>query len=190
MTIKLKDDPVFLLASLCLFFPIGLIFLIRSELQKAKKWLIGTIGLFVFTAFLTLAFLNQPHPVDASQFQLIVTRETLSVGQSGGFTIANDHQYITDYRIEQSNDTLKLQDSIYTAIKPGKCTLTATFSGIEKTVEITVNDNTKTDSIVLASPQGERYHIDSAKHAGKKALKMTEEEALLSGKTPCKICYK
>ncbi len=190
MNMKLKDDPVFLLVSLCLFFPIGLIILICSNISRLKKWLIGMIGLFVFTAFLSLALLNQPRPIDASQFQLIVTRETLSVGQSGGLIIANDHQYITDYKIVPSNDTIKLQGSIYTAIKPGKCTITATFSGIKKNVEITVNDNTKTDCIVLASPSGERYHVTTAKHAGKKVVEMTEEEALLSGKTPCKTCYK
>ncbi len=190
MNKKIIDDPVFLLASLCLFFPIGLMFLIRSDLYKSKKWLIGAIGLFVFTAFLSLALLNRPRPVDPSQFQLIVTRETLSVGQSGGIIIANDDQYVTDYTINPSNDVIKVQDSAYTANKPGKCTLNVTFLGIEQSIEITVNDNTQTDSVVLASPKGERYHLPTAKHAGKKAVEMTEEEALLSGKTPCKSCYK
>lgn len=190
MDLKLKDEPIFLIAALCVFFPIGLIFLICSERSSKFKWFAGFGGCLIFCCLLSFAFLGQPKEVDPSTFQVSITRETLSVGQSGGLLITNGDQYCTSYDIIAENDVLAVKNNLYTAQKPGKCTLTVSFGEETRTIEILVNDEPGTDSTVLASPTGERYHLITAAHAGKKAVKMTEEDALQSGKSPCKNCFK
>lgn len=190
METKLKDEPVFLIAVLCIFFPVGFILLLRAELRPKIKWLLGILGGIVFAAFLSLALLNRPVPVDPADFQVSVTREVLSVGQSGGFIVANSNEYYTDFSVEAENDVLAVSENLYTAVKPGYCTLTISFANEVRTVTIQVQEGPGTDSDVLASPSGERYHLLTAKHAGNHAVKMTEEEALRSGKTPCKNCFK
>lgn len=190
MKIKFKDEPVFVVAALCICFPIGIILLIKSAFSAKCKWFMGTISAIVFTALLSLGLVGHITPSDPANFQLTATRTTLSVGQSGGFIITNGNEYYTDYTVSPENDVLELNHNLYTAVKPGHCTLTATFENETRTIEITVDDAPATDSIVLTSPNGERYHLQTANHAGKRAVEMTEEEALRSGKTPCKNCYK
>lgn len=189
MKSKLKNEPVFLGAALCLFFPAGLFFLVRSELKVQIKWLLGTAGLFVFTLLLSLAFFHTPSTIDLSKIQLHITRETLTVGQSGGFVLTDGATYRTDYTAHSNDECISLNGSAYTAIKPGKALLTVSFEDEIRTIEITVQEGAGTDTFVLASPSSERYHSTNAKHAGKKAVTMTEEEALRSGKTPCKTCF-
>lgn len=190
MNTKLKNEPIFLIASLCLFFPIGLIFLIKSEIKKPFKWIIASVGALIFIGLLSLASLYRPQSVDPNLFVVSVTRNTLSPGQSGGLIVTNDQKYYTDYTVKAENDVLKLNGSVYTAHRPGECTLTVTFDDQTRTVKIKVNDTPGTNHIISASPNGTRYHLVTAKHAGKKAVEMTEEDALMSGKTPCKTCFK
>lgn len=189
MPTKLKDEPIFVLAALCVFFPIGLVLLFRSELNTRFKWLLGSIGCVVFAGLLTLAVLNRPSPVNLEEIQVSVTRETLSVGQSGGFIVGSGNEYCTEFTVEAENDILSVSDNLYTAVKPGTCTLQICFEDQVRTVTICVQEGPGTDQIVLASPSAERYHQINAKHAGKHAVEMTEEEALQSGKTPCKTCF-
>ncbi|MBQ8894286.1 MAG: hypothetical protein IJ043_07750 [Clostridia bacterium] len=186
---KLKNEPVFIAATLCLFFPIGLFFLLRSELKGKSKCFIGICGGMIFLALLSPALLNRPKPVDPADFHLIVTRPTLSVGQSGGFIITNGKEYYTDFTAETENNLIKVHNNLYTAVQPGICTLKVTFEDEVRTVTLEVADGPGTDTLVLTSPSGERYHLTTAKHAGKRAVEMTEEEALRSGKSPCKTCY-
>ncbi len=190
MDTKLKNEPVFLIAALCIFFPVGLIFLIRSDIKRSTKWLLAAVCGTIFILLLSLALLGRPHPIDPSSFDVAITRETLSPGQSGGLIVTNGDQYYTAYSVTTDNNVLQADGSIYTAVKPGRCTLTVTFEEEVRTVNIEVKDQPGTNSAVLASPGGERYHLTTAVHAGKKAVEMTEEDALMSGKTPCKTCYK
>ncbi len=189
MKSKIKNEPVFLFTALCLFFPFALILLLRSELKRSLKYLLGTLSLFVFITLLSLAVLQPSKNIDLSQMQLCITRETLSVGQSGGLIISDGTTYCTDYTVHTAGNCLEINGITYTAISPGKERIIVVFKDITRTVEITVTDEVKTDTPVFASPGGERYHRSDAKHAGKKAVIMTEEEALQSGKTPCKSCY-
>ena len=185
---KLKNEPVFLLAALIVFFPAGLFFLLRSELPAKRKCLLGSTGAIFFILLLIPAAIRSD-PVKAEDFQLHVTREELSVGQSGGFYITDGSVYCNAFSAAVDNDVLYLQDNLYTASRPGQCTLTVFFGEEERKIRITVNDEPGTGNTVLASPSGTRYHRATAAHAGSKAVEMTEEEALQSGKTPCKICY-
>lgn len=186
---KLKNEPIFLLAALIVFFPAGLFFLLRSELPAKRKCLLGSTGAIFFILLLIPAAAIRSDPVKAEDFQLHVTREELSVGQSGGFYITDGSVYCNAFSAAVDNDVLYLQDNLYTASRPGQCTLTVFFGEEERKIRITVNDEPKTGNTVLASPSGTRYHRAAAAHAGSKAVEMTEEEALQSGKTPCKICY-
>lgn len=190
MNIKLKDEPAFVTAALCLCFPIGLFLLIRSALSLKAKWLIGVAGGIAFSGLLTLALFGRSESIDLAKFELATTRTNLSVGQSGGFIITNGNEYCTDYTVFAENDVLTVNKNLYTANKTGNCTLTVMFENEVRTTVITVNDGPATNNLVLASPNGERYHLPTANHAGKSAIEMTEEEALQSGKTPCKNCYK
>jgi len=190
MDTKLKNEPLFLIASLCLFFPIGLIFLIKSEIKNPFKWILASGCALIFIGLLCLALLNRHQPVNPDLFDVSVTRNTLSPGQSGGLVVTYDQRYYTDYSVKAENDVLQLNGSVYTAHNPGECTLTVAFADQTRTARITVNDAPGTNRTILASPNGTRYHMPTAKHAGKKAIKMTEEDALLSGKTPCKTCFK
>ncbi len=190
MELKLKDEPLFLIAALCFFFPIGVIFLINSERSAKFKWIAGIGSCLVFLGMLSLALLTRPQAVDPAHFHVSVTRETLSVGQSGGFVITDGDRYCTAYTVATENSLLNVEDNLYTAVRPGICTLTISFGEEVRTVKIKIIEGQGTDSIVLSSPSSERYHLNTAKHAGKKAVEMTEEDALQSGKTPCKNCFR
>lgn len=190
MKIKFKDEPIFVTAALCICFPVGVILLIKSTISAKCKWIMGVIGGIFFAGLLSLGLIGRTPPSDPSSFQLTATRTTLSVGQSGGFIITNKNEYYIDYTVSPENDVLMVNKNLYTAVKPGLCTLSVTFENEIRTIKITVDNGPATDSIVLASPSGERYHLQTANHAGKRAVEMTEEEALRSGKTPCKNCYK
>ena len=186
---KMKNNTVFLLSALCICLPIGLVLLFISEKTKWAKILIATSGAIVFFTLLVPSILMRETLADPADFQPIVTRSELSVGQSGGLTLANDTHYHTDYKVVSSNDCLSVNNNIYTATKVGVCDLTIQFNDQIRTVTITINDNKMTDSIVYATPKGSRYHAN-LKHGGKNSIEMTEEDALQSGKTPCKICWK
>ena len=188
--LKLKDEPLFLIAALCLFFPIGLIFLIQSERSFKFKWSAGVGSCLCFLSLLSFALLNRPQDADPRRFQVSATRETLSIGQSGGFLVTDGSRYYTDYTVRAENELLHVEHNLYTALKPGICTLTISFGQEERTLKIIIKEGPATDSIVLSSPSSERYHLITAEHAGKKAVEMTEEDALQSGKTPCKNCFK
>ncbi len=190
METKLKNEPIFLLVSLCIFFPIGVVLLVRSDFKPTTKWLFAAICAPIFIGLLSLALLSRPQPADPDSFYVTVTRETLSPGQSGGLLVTNGIRYYTDFTVTAENDHLQADGSVYTAIKPGACTLTVTFENEVRTVNIYIKDEPSTNGAVLASPGGTRYHLPTAAHAGKRSVEMTEEEALMSGKTPCKTCYK
>ena len=186
---KFKNEPLFLIAALCIFFPIGLILLLRSEFSRKAKLIMSCCCSVIFISLLSLAFLYHQHKYDPNSFQVIATRTRLLVGQSGGLAVTNDDDYITDFSITSNSEALEVHDSVYTAKSAGECTLEVTFQGQTRTIDITVDDEIATDSPVYASPSGERYHSRKS-HGGKYAVEMTEEEALQSQKTPCKICYK
>ena len=186
---KFKNEPIFLIAALSLFFPIGLLFLFSSELSRSKKWVIGTCSLALFIGLLSLIFINLPQQHHPEEFNVVITRPKLSVGQSGGLAVTNGESYITDFSVQTDNGILDIHDSVYTAAAPGTCTLTVSFYEITHKIKITVLEGPSTESLVFASPTGERYHRNK-EHGGKYAVSMTEEEALRSDKTPCKICYK
>ncbi|MBQ7935616.1 MAG: hypothetical protein IJ333_04640 [Clostridia bacterium] len=185
---KLKNDPIFLLALLCLCWPIGLLLLIKSYHTVPHKWWMGICGAFIFIVLLTPAVINfakTPHPED---FDLTITRTTLSVGQSAGLAVTADDHYYNDFSVNVNNDVLSVHGNTFTAVKPGKCLLSVQFEQETRTAEITVNEEKRTDETVYASPTGQRYH-SSPNHAGSTVVILTEEEALQSGKTPCKICW-
>ena len=186
---KTYEHPVFLIASLCLFFPIGLIFLIISDHPAKKKVLMGLAGGLIFTALLTTAFIGLPKNDEITALELAVTKDRLTVGQSGGFSVHSSGDLITDFEVTASNDNILINDNVYTALKKGTTTIYITADDIKTTFTVTVVEGPVTDSIVYLSPTGSRYH-DSLTHAGKNAIEMTEEEALRTGKTPCQICYK
>lgn len=185
---KLKDNLTFLICALCVFFPIGLIFLILSDKRPWQKTVLSLMGAAVFAALLLPALIRSEAPIDPDAFEIIATRKTLTVGQSGGLAVANDTVYHTDFQVSPENECLEVKDNIYTAAKEGTCILTVSFRDQVRQIAITVTDGERTDETVYASPTGERYHANK-KHGGKNAVQMTEEEALCSNKTPCKICW-
>ena len=186
---NIKNHPLFISIALILFFPIGLIFLLLSDQSPKRKWLMGSIGLILFASILSLSFLFPPNGANIDDFDIIVTRDTLTVGQSGGLLISNDERYITDYTITSESDILLVNDNIYTAQRVGTSCLTISSNGIRKSVEIHVIEGESTLETVYASTSGKRYHKVKS-HAGKNAIDLTEEDALQSNKTPCSICYK
>ena len=190
MKIKLTDEPVFLAAVLVLFFPAGLILLIRADRPRLQKALLGVCGGVVFFLFLSLGIFLNPKPFGNEEPRLIVTRETLSVGQSGGFALISETQLEGNFRCSVSNACLQLNDSVYTAVSAGECVLTVEHCGKFHNKTIVIEKGPGTAATVLSSLSSERYHKESAHHAGKYAIRMSEEDALRSGKTPCKICYK
>ncbi len=185
---KLKNEPIFLIASLCIFFPIGIILLVRSEFSRLQKWLMSVCGFIVFSALLSIALINPPTKRNPIDFHLTTTRNTLSIGQSGGLAVTSGDDYLTNYDVKTDSDILKVHDSVFTAIKAGQCTITVTYGSVTQSVAITVTDEKRTDAIVYASPSATRYHR-TENHAGKHGVSMTEEEAIRSEKTPCKVCY-
>ncbi len=186
---KFKDEPIFLSATLCLFFPIGLILLLRSELSKRLKWILGFSGATIFLLLLSHIFINLPQDIENAEFHVAVTRKELSVGQSGGLAVTNGQDYITQFEISANCNILDVHDTVYTAIKPGVCTLTVTYGDRVQKIDIHVNDDIATNQTVFSSPSAERYHKTQT-HSGKYGIAMSEEEALQSKKTPCRICYR
>jgi len=186
---KLKNSTPFLMALLCLCWPLGVVFTIKSEKPTGHKWFYCTIGLLAFIGLLLPATIQPPEPPPCKDFDITASRTALAVGQSGGLSVTAKDHYYTDFTVESNNDVVIVQNNIYTAQKEGTCTLTITFENEVRTIEILVTGTDHTNEIVYASPTGQRYHR-SSNHAGKNAMKFTEEEALQSGKTPCKICWK
>ncbi len=149
----------------------------------------GCCGFLICTGMLSLALLGRESLQEAQDFTVTLTRSTLSPGQSGGVAVTHGAVYYTPFTVTADNDVLTVKNGVYTAVKPGTCQLTVTFGQEIQTVTVTVTHSPGTDSIVYASPTGERYH-KTRSHAGSNAVSMTEEEALQSGKTPCKTCFK
>ncbi|MBQ6823495.1 MAG: hypothetical protein IJP27_02485 [Clostridia bacterium] len=164
--------------------------MIRSELQSKTKWILGTVGGIAFCGLLSLALIHPSIPKHSSPYELIATRTELAVGESGGFIITNGEDYITDYHAEADTNLLMLNGNSYTALFPGECILTVSHGDQCHSIPIRVIDAPGKDTIVLASPNGEKYHKTTAKHAGKYATQITEEEALQSEKSPCMVCYR
>lgn len=186
---KFKNHPLFLITILSLFFPLGIIFLILSELPGKRKVLFAAIGLTIFVLLVSLAFLNKPNAITFDDFQVYATRNELSLGQSGGLLIAaEDDTILTNYSIQTTKE-LKLSGTVYTAQKCGNAKITITANNKEKEVEILINDTAPVNETVFLSPTGKRYHKTKS-HAGKNSIPMLEEEAIQSAKTPCLICYK
>ena len=186
---KSHDHPLFLITALCLFFPIGLILLIISDHPIKRKFLMATCGGITFLALLATALIALPKTEEPGKLSIVVTRNQLTVGQSGGFAVQIGDKIVTDYSASASNGNLLIKDNVYTALKEGVTTICIQAQDQKKTYDITIVPGEATNSIVYLSPTGKRYH-KTLTHAGQNAVTMTEEEALLSGKTPCKICYK
>ncbi len=186
---KFKDQTLFLISSLILFFPIGIILLLFSNQSTKRKWILSIIGLLVSILLFLTALLPGLKQESSAEVEIITTRRELSVGQSGGFSVTVNNAIATDFEVYAQNDVLVVHDNIYTAVKPGKCELIITCENATKSIKILVTDGNRTDETVYASPTANRYHSMQT-HAGKRAFKMTEEDALQSGKTPCMVCYK
>lgn len=186
---KFKDHALFLISALILCFPIGLILVILSNQTVKRKWLLCIIGLLASTLLLLTALFPISQKKAAENLEIIATRNELSIGQSGGFSVASNDAIETEFKVHPQNDCLTVHDNIYTAVKPGKCELKITCGEKTKSIEILVTEEDRTDETVFSSPTASRYHSKQT-HAGKNNLKMTEEDALQSGKTPCMICYK
>lgn len=186
---KFKDHTLFLITALILFFPIGIVFIILSTQSAKRKWLLSILGLLASILLFSAAFLpyiKQDHTTD---IEIIATRQELSVGQSGGFSVITSNAIATEFEVYAQNEILTVHDNVYTAIKPGKCELKIICGNSAKSIEISVTEGNRTDETVYASPSANRYHSRQT-HAGKRAFEMTEEDALQSGKTPCMVCYK
>ncbi len=186
---NLKNHPLFILTALILFFPVGIIFLLISDQPTKRKWLFGTIGFSHFLSVLFLSFLFPPSETTIDNFDIYASRETLTVGQSGGIFISNNEKYLTDFTVSSDSDILSLNNNVYTAQRVGSARLLISTDGITKSIYIDVVDGESTLETVYASPSGKRFH-KILSHAGKNAIEMTEEDALQSQKTPCLTCYK
>ena len=186
---KLQNHPLFLILSLCLFFPIGIILLIHSDCEKKRKTLFAAVGLLLFLLLLSCAFFAIPKSQEMhSQIIIKPTQTTLNIGQSGGFSVYMNKRIITDFTIEKSNQNLDIINNVYTAVHPGQTTITVSADGATQSFVVTICDEKRTDTIVYLSISGKKYHKNQS-HAGKNACAMTEEEAIRCNKTPCKICY-
>lgn len=186
---KINEHPLFLMASLSLFFPIGLVLLILTDHPARRKIIMAVSGGILFLMLLATTFFGIPKAEEYGELEVVITKDQLTVGQSGGFTVQRGKKIVGDFKARASNGNLQINDNIYTALKEGSTTVTVQAQGLEETFEINVIPGIATDSTVYLSPTGERYHKTDS-HAGHNAITMTEEEALRSGKTPCKICYK
>ncbi len=186
---KFKDHTLFLISALFLFFPIGIILVILSNQSVKRKWVLSTIGFAVSILLFSTAFLPYIKQDHRSDIAIIATRQELSVGQSGGLSVTVNNAIATDFEVYAQNEILTVHDNVYTAVKPGKCELKIICENTSKSIEISVAEGNRTDETVYASPSANRYHSQKT-HAGKRAFKITEEDALQSGKTPCMVCYK
>ena len=184
-----KNHSLFIITALILFFPIGLIFLVRSDQPTKRKWIFASAGLILFLSILSLSFLFPAKETAIDDFEAFATRDQLTVGQSGGIFLTDGTKYITEFTVSADSDVLSLNNNVYTAQQVGTAQLVISSNGIEKRIKIDVIEGDSTLETVYASPSGKRYHKNKS-HAGKNAIEMTEEDALQSQKTPCLICYK
>ena len=184
-----KNHSLFILTALILFFPVGVVFLIISDQPPKRKWILGTVGLLLFLSILSLSLLYPAVKNKPDDFMIYASRDTLTVGQSGGIFLYYNAKYLTDYTITCDSDLLSLNNNVYTAQDVGSAHLIVSANGITKSICINVIEGESTLETVYASPSGSRYH-KTASHAGKGAVKITEEDALQSQKTPCLTCYK
>lgn len=184
-----KKHSLFILTTLILFFPIGLIFLLRSDHPTKRKWMLGSVGLFLFLSLLTIAFLLPTSKSYIDDFEIYASRKTLTVGQSGGIFIFDDDRYPSNFTVSCDSDILSLNHNVYTAQHVGSARLLISSAGITKSIYIHVVEGDSTLETVYTSPSGKRYHNNKS-HAGKNAIEMTEEDAIQSRKTPCQTCFK
>ncbi len=184
-----KNHPLFIITALILFFPIGLIFLIRSDQPAKRKWILASAGSILFLSILSLSFLFPAKETTIDDFDVYATREQLTVGESGGIFLTDGTKYITEYTVSADSDVLSLNNNVYTAQQVGSAQLVVSSNGIEKQIQVDVVEGDSTLETVYFSPSGKRYHKNKS-HAGKNSIEMIEEDALQSQKTPCSICYK
>lgn len=184
-----KENEILFFTALCLFFPLALPFLLHAGFKRRQKALMAVGGLAVFLLLLTPA-LWRPPAAEVPESELIVTRTTLYVGQSGGLTVTDSTgSYYPHYEVSVDNGVLEVTGSLYTARQVGDCVLTVRFGDEERSVIIRVVPGGTLDQAVYATVAGKRYHKTKS-HADENAVEMTEEEALQSGKTPCQTCYR
>lgn len=184
-----KNHPLFIFAALILFFPVGLIFLLKSDQPKKQKMILASVGLILFSSILSLSFLFPAKENKIDDFDVYVTKDQLTIGQSGGIFLIDGAKYLTEYTVSTDSDVLSVNNNVYTAHQVGSAQLVIARNGIEKRVKIDVVDGDSTLETVYFSPSAKRYHKTKS-HAGKNAIEMTEEDALQSQKTPCLTCYK
>ncbi|MBQ7096061.1 MAG: hypothetical protein IJN80_06405 [Clostridia bacterium] len=184
---KLRKDPLFIGAALCLFFPIGFILLLRSDCKKKYKIIFSLLGALLFLA-LTISLGTIKNKAPMPDYQLIVSKDTLKVGESGSLAVMDGNHLYSDITIDKENDCLSLQGTVFTAEKIGSCLLTATYGEEQDTVEIHITADDGGNEIVYCSAKGAKYHRTKS-HGGKNSVEMSREDAVQSAKTPCKICY-
>lgn len=186
---KLREHPLFIYCSLVLFYPIGLFFVLKSGFSKPKKMILSLVGGILFITVLMLPLILSTKQQSPADFNVIATRKVLSVGQSAGFAVYCEDDYFASFDASSdNNDILQITGNVYTAKSPGTCILTVKFADQVRNVLIRVTNRTDTSGTVYITPGGKRYHNEK-KHAGKNAVAVTEEDALMSSKTPCHICY-
>ena len=118
-----------------------------------------------------------------------VTREVLTVGQSGGLCVTDGNGYCDRFTVTADPAILEIEGGVYTALAPGVCEISVSGGNdLQDTVTVIVEDGEAHLSTVFISVSGKRYH-KSASHAGNKSFPVSEEDALSSGKTPCNSCY-
>ena len=181
--------PLFIMSALSLVFPIGLILLLISDQPSKQKWIMGLCGLLIFLLLISIAFLYPSKSAQIHSFDLVVTKNELTVGQSGGLAVIAGTRYLTEYTVSANSDVLAINNNVYTAQRIGSALLTVSHNGIKKSIQINVIEGNSSIETVYFSPTGKRYH-KNAEHAGKNAIEMTEEDALQAQKSPCKVCYK
>lgn len=185
---KLRKDPLFIGAALCLFFPIGFLLLLKSDCKKKYKFIFSILGAVLFIA-LTVSLGAIKSKTPPPDYQLIVSKDTLKVGESGSLAVMDGKHLYSDISIEAENDCLSLQGTVFTAEKIGTCLLTATYGEEQGTVEIHITADEGGNEVVYCSANGAKYHRTKS-HGGKNSIEMSREDAEQSAKTPCKICYR
>ncbi len=184
---KLRKDPLFISAALCLFFPIGFILLLRSDCKKKYKIIFSLLGALLFI-LLTISLGTIKNNAPVPNYQLIVSKDTLKVGESGTLAVMDGNHLYSDITIDKENECLSLQGTVFTAEKSGACLLTVTYGEEQESLEIQITSDEGGNDTVYCSAKGSKYHR-SKTHGGKNSVEMSREDAEQSSKTPCKICY-
>ena len=185
---KLRKDPFFISATLLLFFPLGLFLLFRSNLKTKTKILFSSFGAAANLAFTLFAiFLNPAKPIE-DDFQIMISQDALKVGQSSSIVCIGNNSIKEKIQLTADNDCVSINNSIITAEKIGECILTAKAGNQIAEFPIRITADEGGNEIVYLTQNGTRYHRIK-EHCKKNILSMTQEEAILSGKTPCKNCY-